>query len=81
MKAYLLELLASQGDRNTSISKLVMLIGTFTISLVVLWQAYQGDLSAEVFAWYASITVGANTANKAISVVGNKPTKKQGEPQ
>lgn len=80
------QLLLSAGTDTASLSKVSMLIGITVCSLIVLWQTWHGTLSSDLFAWYISVTVGANTANKAISVVGNKPpiTKPDdslGEPQ
>lgn len=70
-------LLTSAGGRYTSISKSIMLLGAVTSSAVVLWQAYNGTLGADVFAWYLSVTVGANTANKALSVFGEAQGNKK----
>lgn len=73
MLGFLKDLLTSAGTDNTSLSKLSMLVGIVVCSLIVLGQAATGTLSADIFAWYASVTVGANTANKAINVFGCKP--------
>lgn len=78
------QLLLSAGTDTASLSKFSMLIGITVCSLIVLWQTAHGTLSSDLFAWYISVTVGANTANKAISVVGSRPATKpdeQGEPQ
>lgn len=78
------QLLLSAGTDTASLSKVSMLIGITVCSLIVLWQTVHGTLSSDLFAWYISVTVGANTANKAISVVGGRPAMKpdeQGEPQ
>lgn len=78
------QLLLSAGTDTASLSKFSMLIGITVCSLIVLWQTAHGTLSSDLFAWYISVTVGANTANKAISVVGGRPATKpdeQGEPQ
>lgn len=65
-----MNLLKGTGSDSTSLSKFVMFVGLITTTAVVVWQAYKGTLSTEIFSWYVVTTFGANSLNKAISVAG-----------
>lgn len=72
-----MNLLKATGSDTTSLSKFVMFVGLITTTGVVIWQAYQGTLSTEIFSWYVLTTFGANSVNKAISVAGKVTELKQ----
>nr|DAO41895.1 MAG TPA: Protein of unknown function (DUF2644) [Caudoviricetes sp.] len=72
-----MNLLKATGSDSPSLSKFVMFVGLITTTAVVVWQAYKGTLSTEIFSWYVITTFGANSVNKAISVAGKVTELKQ----
>ena len=60
------------ADGRESISKLAMIIGVLTSTGIVIWYAYKGTLTEDLFFWYTAMTFGTNSVNKAISVFGAK---------
>lgn len=65
------EIFSSTGDGRTSISKIAMVIGLLVGSYVVIMQTYTTGISYDVFTVYMMSTLGANSVNKAISMVQN----------
>lgn len=65
------DIFASTGDGRASISKIAMIVGLIVGSYVVINQAYQNGISYDIFAIYMMCTLGANSVNKAISVIQN----------
>ena len=69
-------LITGFGDSKASLSKVVMLTGHMVASAVIGWQAYKGSLNFDFYLTYICASYGANSTNKAISVLsGRRPEK------
>lgn len=72
-------LITGFGDGKASLSKVVMLTGHMVASAVIGWQAYKGSLNFDFYLAYICASYGANSTNKAISVLGGRQPEKADE--
>ena len=72
-------LLTGYGGGTASLSKVVMLSGHVVCSAVIGWQAYKGSLHFDFYLAYICASYGANSTNKAISILGRRPAASRDE--
>lgn len=72
-------LLTGFGGEAASLSKVVMLSGHLVCSAVIGWQAYKGSLHFDFYLAYICASYGANSTNKAISILGRRPAASRDE--
>ncbi|OAM35540.1 hypothetical protein A7P98_06595 [Eikenella sp. NML080894] len=72
-------LLTGYGGGTASLSKVVMFSGHLVCSAVIGWQAYKGSLHFDFYLAYICACYGANSTNKAISILGRRPAASRDE--
>ncbi|WP_156496435.1 hypothetical protein [Eikenella sp. NML01-A-086] len=66
-------LLTGFGSEAASLSKVVMFSGHLVCSCIIGWQAYTNNLHFDFFLAYICASYGANSTNKALSILSKRP--------